>query len=43
VIKRLLENETAAQQKTMEFVADHPIIRPVSEYSDFIRRSIQGG
>lgn len=43
VIKRLLENETAAQQQTMEFVADHPIIRPVSEYSDFIRRSIQGG
>ena len=43
VVKRLLENESATQQQTMGFVDDHPIIRPVSEYSDFIRRSIQGG
>lgn len=42
VIKRLLENQTAAQQQTMEFVGDHPIIRSVSEYSDFIQRSLQG-
>jgi transposase len=43
VVTRLLENDSAAQQQTMDFVDDHPIIRPVAEYSDFIRRSIQGG
>lgn len=42
VIKRLLENQTAAQQQTMQFMDDHPIIRSVSEYGDFVRNSIQG-
>lgn len=42
VIKRLLEHQTAAQQQTLEFADDHPIIRSVSEYGDFIRCSIQG-
>lgn len=42
VIKRLLENQTAAQQQTMEFMDDHPIIRSVSEYGDFVRNAIQG-
>ena len=42
VIKRLLENQAAAQQQTMEFMDDHPIVRNVSEYSDFIRNSLQG-
>ena len=42
VIKRLLENQTAARQQTMEFVDDHPIIRSVSEYGDFIRCSLHG-
>lgn len=42
VIKRLLENQAAAQQQTMQFMDDHPIIRSVSEYGDFIRNSIQG-
>lgn len=42
-IKRLLENRQAASQQTMEFIEEHPIIRPVSEYEQFIRRAIQGG
>ena len=42
VIKRLLENQTSAQQQTMEFMDDHPIVRNVSEYGDFIRNSLQG-
>lgn len=42
VIKRLLENQTAARQQTMTFMDDHPIIRSVSEYGDFIRSAIQG-
>jgi hypothetical protein len=43
VIKRLLENESAARQQTMEFMDEHPIIRSVSEYGEFIRHSLQGG
>lgn len=42
VIKRLLENQTAARQQTMTFMDDHPIIRSVSEYGDFVRSAIQG-
>ena len=42
VIKRLLENQTAARQQTMTFMDDHPIIRSVSEYSEFVRNAIQG-
>ena len=42
VIQRLLEHQSASQQQTMQFLDDHPIVRPVAEYGDFIRRSIQG-
>jgi len=42
VIKRLLENQTAARQQTMTFMDDHPIIRSVSEYGEFVRSAIQG-
>ena len=42
VVKRLLENQTAAQQQTMKFLNEHPIIRSVSEYGDFVRSAIQG-
>jgi len=42
VIKRLLEHQAAAQQQILEFVDEHPIIRSVSEYGDFIRRSLHG-
>ncbi|HID66929.1 MAG TPA: hypothetical protein EYP31_01335 [Roseibacterium sp.] len=41
-IKRLLEATDAASQTTMEFMDSHPIIRPVSEYEDFVHQSIQG-
>ncbi|WP_197231437.1 IS21 family transposase [Novipirellula artificiosorum] len=42
VIKRLLSDRAAASQQTMEFMDTHPIIRPVSEYADFIHQSFQG-
>ena len=42
VIKRLLENQNAARQQTMTFMDDHPIIRSVAEYGDFVRSAIQG-
>lgn len=42
VIKRLLSDRAAASQQTMEFMDTHPIIRPVSEYADFIHHSLQG-
>ena len=42
VVKRLLENQTAARQQTMQFMDDHPIIRSVSEYGEFVRSSIHG-
>jgi hypothetical protein len=42
VIKRLLINRSTAAQGTMEFMDAHPIIRPVSEYADFIHQSLQG-
>ena len=41
-VKRLLETRSAAQQQTMEFMGDHPIIRSVAEYGDFVRKAIQG-
>jgi transposase len=41
-VKRLLEHRTAAQQQTMEFMDDHPIIRSVAEYGEFIKKAIHG-
>ena len=40
-IKRLLANRQATSQETMEFMEEHAIIRPVSEYGAFIRASVQ--
>ena len=42
-IKRLLENSGSDVQQTMEFMDEHPLIRPVSEYGQFVRNAIQGG
>jgi hypothetical protein len=42
IVKRLLERRTAAQQ-TMEFLDDHPVIRPLAEYREFLKTAIQGG
>jgi transposase len=42
IVKGLLERRSASQQ-TMEFMDSHPVIRPLSEYGEFIRTAIQGG
>jgi transposase len=42
VIKTLLEKESAAVQQTMSFMEEHPVIRSASEYSDFVKRALQG-
>lgn len=42
-IKRVLANRQAASQETMEFMEEHPIIRPVSEYQAFVSSCVQGG
>lgn len=42
VIKNLLEKEAQAVQATMEFMEEHPMIRPMSEYGGFVKQSIQG-
>jgi hypothetical protein len=42
-IKKLLAHRQASQQETMEFMQEHPIIRPVSEYGAFIASCLQGG
>lgn len=43
VVRRLVEDRTAAAQQTMEFMEEHPIIRSVSEYQTFISTAIQEG
>jgi hypothetical protein len=43
VIKKLLETNGSSAQQTMEFMEEHPVIRSVSEYANFVRQSIQGG
>lgn len=42
IVRKLLERGAAAQQ-TLEFIEEHPLIRPLSEYGDFVHQSIQGG
>ncbi len=42
VVRRLLNDRAATSQTTMEFMETHPIIRPVSEYGDFIHQCVQG-
>lgn len=41
IVKSLLARRTAAQQ-TMEFLDDHPVIRPLSEYREFLKTALQG-
>jgi hypothetical protein len=43
VVKQLLERQQSPTQQTMEFMDAHPVIRPMSEYGDFLRTAIQGG
>jgi transposase len=42
IVKRLLENRGKSQQ-TLEFLEEHPVLRPMSEYGEFFRHAIQGG
>jgi transposase len=42
IVKSLLERRTAAQQ-TLEFLDTHPLIRPISDYAEFVRHAIQQG
>ena len=42
IVKSLLERQSATQQ-TMEFMDAHPVIRPMAEYGEFVKTSIQGG
>lgn len=41
-LKRLLENGGARQQ-TMEFMDEHPVIRPILEYDQFFKQALAGG
>jgi transposase len=41
-LKRLLENG-GAQQQTMEFMDEHPIIRSILEYDQFFKQALAGG
>ena len=41
-IKRLLEHG-GAQQQTMEFMDEHPVIRPILEYDQFFKQALAGG
>jgi transposase len=42
IVKQLLERQSATQQ-TMAFIDVHPVIRPITEYGEFVRAAIQGG
>lgn len=42
VVKELLQRQ-APVQKTLEFIEAHPVIRPMSEYGEFLRNALQGG
>lgn len=41
-IKHLLQRGPTAGQQTLEFMEEHSVIRPVSEYGQFVRNAIQG-
>ncbi|WP_246146830.1 IS21 family transposase [Rubripirellula lacrimiformis] len=41
IIRTLLKRQPDATQTTMEFMEDHPIIRPIGEYAKFIHNKVQ--
>lgn len=41
-IKQLLKHRAKSQQ-TLEFLEEHPVLRPMAEYGEFFRTAIQGG
>ena len=42
IVKSLLERRAATQQ-TLEFLDVHPVIRPISDYAEFVRQALQKG
>lgn len=42
IVRKLLKRD-AHRQETFAFLDEHPIIRPLSEYGEFVHQSIQGG
>ena len=42
IVKQLLKHREKSQQ-TLEFLEEHPVLRPMSEYGEFFRNAIQGG
>jgi hypothetical protein len=42
IVKQLLERREASQQKIMEFMDSHPVIRPMSEYGAFLKSAFPG-
>jgi len=42
IVKQLLERRSATQQ-TLEFLDAHPLIRPISDYAEFVRQALQQG
>ncbi|MGD9856942.1 MAG: IS21 family transposase [Planctomycetaceae bacterium] len=43
IVKHLLERQEAATQQTLEFLDVHPVIRPISDYAEFVRHALQQG
>lgn len=43
IIRTLLKRGASEKQTTMEFMEEHPIIRPIGEYADFIHNQVQRG
>lgn len=43
IIRTLLKRRPDATQTTMEFMEDHPIIRPIGDYAKFIHNKVQEG
>ena len=43
IIRTLLKRQPDTKQTTMEFMEDHPIIRPIGEYAQFIHNKVQEG
>jgi hypothetical protein len=43
IIRTLLKRQPDTTQTTMEFMEDHPIIRPIGEYAKFIHNKVQEG
>jgi transposase len=41
-VKKLIARQTQKQQ-TLEFIEEHPVIRPLHEYREFLQTALQGG